>query len=57
VGLPNVPATDSYLSATIGSYLSPSALTALARSSGWAGIELESINLGTVAVLLGRRPG
>jgi demethylmenaquinone methyltransferase/2-methoxy-6-polyprenyl-1,4-benzoquinol methylase len=51
------PAAYAYLSTTIDAFLSAAELVALGRASGWVDVRIQSLNLGTVAVLRGRSPG
>ncbi|MGB2939889.1 MAG: bifunctional demethylmenaquinone methyltransferase/2-methoxy-6-polyprenyl-1,4-benzoquinol methylase UbiE [Candidatus Dormiibacterota bacterium] len=50
--------TDAYryLSSSIGAFLAPEELIRLAVEAGWVGVELRHLNLGTVAMLVGRSP-
>jgi demethylmenaquinone methyltransferase/2-methoxy-6-polyprenyl-1,4-benzoquinol methylase len=50
------PAAYGYLSTSIDAFLSAAQLIALARDSGWIDVEIQRLNLGTVAVLRGHRP-
>jgi demethylmenaquinone methyltransferase/2-methoxy-6-polyprenyl-1,4-benzoquinol methylase len=51
------PDAYSYLSSSIDAFLLPDELVALGRASGWEEVQLQRLNLGTVAVLRGRSPG
>ena len=50
-------AAYAYLSTSIDAFLTPSELLDLGRTSGWMKVEIERLNLGTVAVLRGQSPG
>jgi demethylmenaquinone methyltransferase/2-methoxy-6-polyprenyl-1,4-benzoquinol methylase len=51
------PAAYAYLSSTIDAFLSAPELIALGRAAGWVDVEVQPLNLGTVAILRGRRAG
>jgi len=50
------PAAYGYLSTSIDAFLSAAELIALGRDSGWIDVEIQRLNLGTVAVLRGHSP-
>jgi demethylmenaquinone methyltransferase / 2-methoxy-6-polyprenyl-1,4-benzoquinol methylase len=50
------PAAYAYLATTIDAFLSAAELIALGRDSGWVDVEIQPLNLGTVAVLRGHSP-